>query len=46
MYNHYALLIPVESYGGDWSILNDLVNSEGLPWWKKTEEINVPSWRL
>jgi hypothetical protein len=34
-------LIPIDNLTGDESILNILVNQVGLPWWKKTEEINV-----
>ncbi len=42
MYNHYAALIPIESVtdSSGLSILNDLVNIEKVPWWKKTEEAN------
>jgi hypothetical protein len=40
MYNHYATLIPVESNGGELSILTELVNQQGIPWWKKTEEMH------
>jgi hypothetical protein len=40
MYNHYAVLIPVESNGGGLLILNELVNQQGIPWWKKTEEMH------
>ena len=40
MYNHFAALIPIDNLTGDESILNVLVNQVGLPWWKKTEEIN------
>jgi hypothetical protein len=42
MYNHYAALIPIESVtnSSGLSILNDLVNNEKVPWWKKTEEAN------
>jgi hypothetical protein len=43
MYNHYAALIPVEPENNSMGllILNDLVNIEKAPWWKKTEEENV-----
>jgi len=34
-------LIPIDNLTGDESILNVLVNQVGLPWWKKTEEINA-----
>ena len=40
MYNHYAGLIPVESNGGGLLILNELVNQQGIPWWKKTDEMH------
>jgi hypothetical protein len=40
MYNHHAVLIPVECYGGGLSILNELVSQQGTPWWRKTEEVN------
>jgi hypothetical protein len=40
MYNHYASLLPVPSIDGSLSILSDLVNSVGTPWWKKMEEVN------
>jgi hypothetical protein len=40
MYNHYAELIPVECNGGEFSILNELVSKQGIPWWKKTEKMH------
>jgi hypothetical protein len=42
MYNHYAALIPVEpeNDSSGLSILNDVVNIERVPWWKKAEEAN------
>jgi hypothetical protein len=39
MNNHYAALIPGQSPSGQ-LVLNDLVNQQGMPWWKKAEEMN------
>ncbi len=40
MYNHFAALIPIDNLTGNKSVLNVIMNQVGLPWGKKTEEIN------
>jgi hypothetical protein len=40
MYNHFEALIPIDNLKGGKSVLNVLMNQVGIPWWKKTDEIN------
>jgi hypothetical protein len=41
MYNHFAALLPLPSVNaGGLPCLNELVNQVGIPWWKKTDEMN------
>jgi hypothetical protein len=40
MYNHFTALIPIGNLIGDDPVLNVLMNQVGIPWWKKTDEIN------
>lgn len=41
MYNHFAALLPLTSVdAGGLPCLNELVNQVGIPWWKKTDEMN------
>jgi hypothetical protein len=41
MYNHFAALLPLPSVdAGGLPCLNELVNQVGIPWWKKTDEMN------
>jgi hypothetical protein len=38
MYNHYAALLRLESLDGELSILNVMLNQEGMPWGKKMKK--------
>jgi uncharacterized protein YuzB (UPF0349 family) len=40
MYNRFTALIPIGNLIGDDPVLNVLMNQVGIPWWKKTDEIN------
>jgi len=41
MYNHFASMIVISPEGtAGFASLNEVVNETGLPWWRKTEEVN------